>query len=438
MARKVFISFLGTNNYIETHYDINGDISKPVRFIQEALIEKICSDWTSSDKIYIFYTAKSKQANWLNNGHSRFNENEALERIGLQQRLSDMNLKPQFVGIEIDEGFTESEIWNIFNVVYKQLLREDNIYFDVTHALRSIPMFSTILFNYAHFMLDVSIEAIHYGAFEKLGSVIDVKNMPLADRIAPIIDLTNMIRLQKYTEMANSVTSFGKIKHISQVLSDEHHELNPIIKQLRGAIERLDDALSVNRTTDIKDGKIIIAIRNNIKALRKIQNLPTPIKNVIERLNEELSNFVSENSNKNIEAAIEWDLKYKMIPQAYTLGREYIITLIVNILKDKNPYDSQKRDYEKKYREYISAICGISDDDINEKKFNHDLGKYESLTKELLGHNLICRIRPFYAQLAEYRNAINHAKGNATYDEFVSIFKKEFYQCLDIIRSYAD
>ena len=50
MARNVFISFLGTNNYLETYYSI-GDFksSQPVRFIQEALIEHLCREWTSED-----------------------------------------------------------------------------------------------------------------------------------------------------------------------------------------------------------------------------------------------------------------------------------------------------------------------------------------------------------------------------------------------------
>ena len=64
MARNVFISFLGTNNYLETYYSI-GDFksSQPVRFIQEALIEHLCREWTSEDKIFIFCTKLSLEKN---------------------------------------------------------------------------------------------------------------------------------------------------------------------------------------------------------------------------------------------------------------------------------------------------------------------------------------------------------------------------------------
>ena len=68
MSRKVFISFLGTNNYIRTHYIINGKISKPVRFIQEALIDEFCNDWDENDRIFILHTQESLNRNWIDKG----------------------------------------------------------------------------------------------------------------------------------------------------------------------------------------------------------------------------------------------------------------------------------------------------------------------------------------------------------------------------------
>jgi hypothetical protein len=59
MARKVFISFLGTGNYLQTRYEMGDYISSPTRFIQLALIDYICLDWCENDRIFIFYTEKS-------------------------------------------------------------------------------------------------------------------------------------------------------------------------------------------------------------------------------------------------------------------------------------------------------------------------------------------------------------------------------------------
>ena len=191
MARKVFISFLGSNNYLETYYSLEDEKSKrPVRFIQEDLVKRLCNEWTKDDRILIFCTDDSKTKNWLNDGHG----DEKLE--GLEYRLKSLKLPIQIEMTEISEGFSEEEIWSIFNSVYGKLQEEDEIYFDVTHSFRSIPLFSTILFNYAHYLKRTNLVGVYYGAFEKLGPAYMVRHIPVEERIAPIIDLTSIVRLQ--------------------------------------------------------------------------------------------------------------------------------------------------------------------------------------------------------------------------------------------------
>ena len=95
MARKVFISFLGTGNYLQTHYELNGEKSAPVRFVQEALISFLCKDWTENDRIFIFCTKGaegSETKNWFDNGHTKVNEDAEIEKIGLEHRLRNLNL----------------------------------------------------------------------------------------------------------------------------------------------------------------------------------------------------------------------------------------------------------------------------------------------------------------------------------------------------------
>ena len=191
MARKVFISFLGTNNYVECCY--SNDEHYPVRFIQETLIRETCKDWTTNDHIYIFCTTDAETRNWVDNGQDGTTDD--IEKIGLESRLNGLKLSVPFEKIWIPEGFLEDDIWAIFDTVYKNLQKDDEIYFDVTHAFRSIPLFSTVLFNYSRFMIGTTVVSIKYGAFEKLGSAFEVKKKPLKERgVAPIVDLTNVIR----------------------------------------------------------------------------------------------------------------------------------------------------------------------------------------------------------------------------------------------------
>ena len=116
--RKVFISFLGTNNYVQCKYIFNGESSKPVRFVQEALVASLCKHWTEKDRIFIFYTSKemtgeygSKELNWLDNGQQRITDDS--ERIGLKHRLEDLKnngIRPIVEDYGIVAGFSEVEI----------------------------------------------------------------------------------------------------------------------------------------------------------------------------------------------------------------------------------------------------------------------------------------------------------------------------------------
>ena len=227
MMRKVFISFLGTNNYLETHYVLNGLKSPVVRFVQQALIGFLCKDWTENDRVMIFYTKASHDKNWVDGGQGE--RVSAVENIGLfsvlqsMQQSVDNPLHAKVEGYEIAEGFSEEEIWSIFDCVYEKLQEGDCIYFDVTHAFRSIPLFSTVLFNYARFMKGIKLVSVHYGAFEKLGSAFWVKtNIPDPDkREAPIVDLTSLVDLQNTNVAANNFIEFGKVGTIASQLSVE-------------------------------------------------------------------------------------------------------------------------------------------------------------------------------------------------------------------------
>ena len=158
MSRRVFISFLGTTTYVLCKYNIGGVYSKAVRFVQEVLIEHLCKDWTVEDRIFIFCTSKeligengAKEINWLDNGQTNIRDDS--EKIGLQHSLEELKnefgLKTSIEQLDIKAGFSKTEIWSIFNTVYNKLIDYDHIYFDVTHAFRSIPIFpsccSTIL-----------------------------------------------------------------------------------------------------------------------------------------------------------------------------------------------------------------------------------------------------------------------------------------------------
>ena len=417
MARKVFISFLGTNNYLLCKYKIDDAISMPVRFVQEALIEHLCKNWKETDKILIFCTSKestgekgSKEANWFDNGQPRIVDDS--EKTGLQHRLQDLKVKiglqPQIEQLDIEAGFSEEEIWDIFNTVYSKLLPNDQIYFDVTHAFRSIPLFSIVLFNYSKLMIGTQLVSIFYGAFEKLGQVAKVREMPVDERIAPVIDLTNIARLQEYNQIAGSQKGFGKVKQLKEAIASELAESsNQAVRDLCNSISELDEYIATINIHALKSGKFISKFRNNYKNVKRKVSLTKPLSNLLDELFKDTEDFVSENSSRNIEAAINWTIKHDMLMQAYPLAEEYIILRVAELCKDIRPSQLSA----KKYREFISYILGVPDVDFQFKNWKFILADYPDVADELSEDFLIREIRPLYDPIRKLRNALAHANG---------------------------
>lgn len=426
MPRKVFISFLGTGRYICTKYVIDGQVSAPVRFVQEALFDHYCTDWSEQDRIFVFYTEKSKKMNWEDNGQPYAKTED--EQIGLASVLKNKPYASIVSDYTIPEGFSEEEIWEIFSIVYQKLEEDDLIHFDVTHAFRSIPLFSTILFSFSQFMLGTSVEQILYGAFEKLGSARDVEKIPIEERLAPVLTLNSIIHLQQYTEMANEFVTFGRVGKISSTLLHSFGETNNVV-ELSNAIQMLDNYIATSRMDEIESGKCIIKIRNYIKAIWK-EKLPLPTKAVLKKLECELQDFTAGKSTDNIQAAVKWAFRYNMLPQAYTLGQEYIISLCCILLSEYNDFKNKKD-----FRMFVGSALQISQQDIEAGVFRSYLAGKEPQTIAINNLPWVKQMKSPFRKFSEYRNSINHAKGKNTYEEFQDVFQNLYFECLNLLQN---
>ena len=423
MPRKVFISFLGTNNYVQCRYDIGGVVSAPVRFVQEALVEHICKDWTEEDRILIFCTSKektgenaSKEINWQDNGQSRITEE--LEKIGLQHRLQDLQarigLKAQIEEHDIEAGFSEEEIWDIFDTVYAKLQSDDQIYFDVTHAFRSIPLFSIVLFNYSKFMMETRLMSIMYGAFEKLGPSYKVKEQPVDERLAPVIDLTNIARLQEYNQIASSLKDFGKAKLLKDAIAaNQESASDQTIRNLAESISELDEYIATIDLKELKNGKFIRKFRSYYKNVKKKKKLVKPISNILDELYNETADFVEESSYRNIEAAIKWTIKHDMLMQAYPLAEEYVILRVADMFRELKPHKLTP----KQFKQFVSSILGMSDADFITRNWKEALAEYPDVADEIADDTLVRELRPKYSPIRSARNSLAHGNGTIKYAE---------------------
>ncbi len=442
MARKVFISFLGTNNYLETHYEIDGRQSKPVRFIQEALLDLLFNNWTVEDQIYIFGTEGPEGSyvkNWLDNGHTD-KDGMVIEQPGLKNQLKVKNLATPFEFVYIPEGFSSEDVWKMMDIITNKLESGDEIHLDVTHAFRSIPMLATTLFNYTQFMFKTTLASVHYGAFEKLGPTYKVKKIAIEKRIAPIIDMTDIVRLQDFTDAASNFKQFGSIKKIGTQVAKNKLKVKPIVvDDMTEAIRQLDESISTNRLNDIKKGYFKKLFDLRVAKIKK--TAPSLLNNLIAELEDEMSKFSSDSDNQNIEVAIDFALRHEMLQQALTMSREYICIRLSESLHPLLPimrFSSSKNKARQKFQEYLSSLLSIDQEDLEKEIFKNALLDYLPITKYLLTIPTIAEMRRHYIKLGKARNSINHGKGDKTRDELLEIVKEEYPACMQLINNPID
>jgi len=347
MAR-LFISFLGTNNYISCNYYVERPEKtevKDVRFVQEAIASIVCKTWGKNDRILIFVTEDAKKRNWFDNGHLDRDKN-IIPSEGLDKRLQKLNLTAPVSSVDIDEGLDNEGIWKIFHKVFDHIGEEDEVIFDITHAFRSIPMLAIVILNYAKVLKNIIISGIHYGPFEKLGYPSEVPSIPIEDRNVPILDLSAFDSLLDWSFGVERFVTSGDASrlaylmksHVKPVLAQTQGK-NPFAKNLDRIGKGLNDFSNIIATCRACD--ISEQVQSNKKNIAQYQdsNLLPAFKPLIDKIERGFASFTGEPVNDGIESA-KWCLKHNFIQQGLTLLLETMISHIVSV--SKGDYLNQK------------------------------------------------------------------------------------------------
>lgn len=110
MARKIFLSFLGTNNYTASKYFIKEQETVETRFVQIASLKFHCADFDENDKIFIFTTPTANERNWKDDFEfTNFKTQEKERHKGLKTEFEKQNLKSEITAIEVPEETSEEK-----------------------------------------------------------------------------------------------------------------------------------------------------------------------------------------------------------------------------------------------------------------------------------------------------------------------------------------
>jgi len=401
MARKVFLSLLGSTDYKECTYFDSDFTSSKTRFIQIAMCEKYVKNWSEVDVAYIFLTSGDKgsyKKNWLDNGHTKLGTTEPIMTQGLKGLITSIKLPCKVLPVNIENGDNEEDIWKNFRIIFDCLQSEDEVYFDVTHGFRSLPILVMVLNNYSKFLKSITVKSITYGNYE-------ARN---ATNEAPIINLTPLSLLQDWTIAANEFINFGNADRIKK-LTDLN--ITPILKETKGQNQNAKNLKSLAKnlsdlSEDIKTnrGKAIIAGKtatNIVNALAVLeQNIIAPLNPIIEKIKNSISNFNQQEDAKNMLYAVKWCLEKNLVQEGFTLLQEGILSSL--LLSDD--YEDEKK------RNFISGYLNqYKTGKFENTRFNLPIPEVLKLEKLLSEIPKITEWADIFSQITEIRNDINHA-----------------------------
>lgn len=407
--RKVFLSFLGTNDYLPCNYQIKGHSPViQVRFVQEACIARWCADWSGDDRIFICVTDEAYKKNWLDDGH-RDRDQNIPEHQGLASRLQGLHLVAPAEPIMVPTGRSEEEIWEIFARVFSLLEEEDHLYLDITHAFRSLPMLAMVILSYAKVMRTISVRSISYGALEALGNVGDVKNLPVEGRNVPVFDLLPFDRLQDWVTAVDRFTATGDGKMIRQ-LADQ--EIGPLLRETKGkhadatsiknlgkALVEFSTAISTCRGRDISacSAKLL----HTLSTAREQETIK-PLIPLLDKLEPALNTFIGRGTADGL-AAARWCLDHDLYQQGYTILQETMFTHIINTALNRDGRDLKDRNL-------VSQAVTIIKKSLAEKEWKTLARDNRETTVKILAwlENYPELVESMY-NLSDIRNDLNHA-----------------------------
>ncbi|GEM_PF-655588 len=348
---KTFISFLGAIPYHNTQYywqPNRADLSIPMPYVQEAIIRNCLSNWSEADKIFVFTTEEAKRNNYDNRIISfdrTTNTPKIQESNGLNRVLEKLRLEGiihHFEPVIIPNGYTEQEIFQVFQQIFERIEPSSEVYFDITVGFRSLPMLGIVLLNYAKNVIDAEVKAIYYGNYEagraekekqvnsakyKQLSEEEITNIQHSIVQAPILNLISLSILQDWTSAAREFIKLGKADSLAALVKDNQPKLGEELLQFEQAITTCRGAL-LSQDLDINSLKNILS---------KIKNEPIKeqLKPLITRIEAKIDRFKNGKTLQNGFAAVEWCIQHNMIQQGITFLQETLISHVLEKVERK-------------------------------------------------------------------------------------------------------
>lgn len=410
MSRKVFISFLGTTDYFPSmYYRGKKFCSEMEKYVQAAALQYVQRNkpWTDKDIAYILLTELAEKRNWCDNGYT---DRNGKPNIGLQSVISSKNFPFPCQPIpNIPEGKNEGEIWRIFKIIHDLIQSGDELYFDITHGYRYLPMLVVVLGNYSKFLEKAKVVHILYGNYE--GRDRDENGNYINPPHAPLVDLQSFSTLQDWTYAVADFINNGNADRMADLTYGVSAPLIKKGQERAGALNRLVTSIKAFakdmqtcRARNIVSGLNIMELKQNLSEIDEIlhhddtelsvDQLLIP---VFEKIREVVERYDDNEDITNGFKAVEWCLEHGLYQQAITILQESVKSYFCQELR----YDI----YDADSRENIKALLDVAKYK-GEAMIPVEIGQPRGATEWAKTMKAIAQD---YDSLRKLRNDINHA-----------------------------
>ena len=403
--RKVFISILGTSNYGPCKYTQGDFTSSETHFIQEATLEflNVKETWTAQDIAYIFLTPTARTSNWQERPVYKGGEEKGY--IGLGPILNEMQLPCPIKTVDITEDGDEQGLWSVFQTIYDELQEGDELYIDITHSFRYLPMLLLVLCNYAKFLKQTKVVHISYGNYEAKAPV------------KPLVDLMPLVEVQDWTFAASDFLRNGRTASFTALVKER---IQPILKATKGQdedaralrlflnrLEPLSQSLTSVRGKAIIDGGIFRDLNDSAQNLKN--TLIPAMAPLIDKIKDSFSDFAPTPNIENGFVAAQWCYDKQLYQQS--------ITILQETLKG---YTAEQAGYpcdEQRYQDLAAAAYNITVKKRPEREWKlgennddqEDFNRRKVIVKRMLSLPLVQELCGLYDEISQLRNDFNHA-----------------------------
>lgn len=379
----VLLSTLGTGCYSETTYRFPDGREYKTSYCTHAIAETF-----QPDETIVFLTEGATSHHW----------------DMLRAYFGDSKLTKY----DIPNGATQEELWHIFRVITDTIAAMPGaieIYLDVTHAFRSLPLLLVIAVAYLRQIYNVTIKDIFYGAYEaKVDNITPVFSLLTfvtlfdwingVDAFSRTGDSAILAQLLRQTRIPNSTNAQGESKELGK-LADTLEKLTLNLELLR-----LDGILSTAAELQHQ----LKTVENELPAyahpftplLKKVSltygrfALASPRKNLAETLDRQLK-------------LISWFIEHGRFVAATLLAREWFISwqMFKSGYKVEEVYNSEKRKSFSEGSEGISNALSQEERNVWDKLRNirNDVGHVSYNRKTRSAVEVRNNVKDIYAKL---------------------------------------